>query len=178
MAAAPGSIAAHVTAGAFIDIGTPSSLAAAGGLTLSGAVLGTLLQPYLRYLLTLEVMVSLASVWFAAVLLWMAFEQRLLIIFFLMLNAGASWLMVVANYHTTVQAVTPSWVRGRVLAVFLLCVFGAMALGSAMWGAVAASIGIRPTLQLAAAGLALGLFGTFRLRLPNADELSRTEQQA
>jgi MFS family permease len=143
----------------------------------AGAVLGALLQPYLRYLLKLESMVSLATVWFAAVLLFTAYEHRLIMVCFLMVNAGASWLMVVANYHTTVQVVTPSWVRGRVLAVFLLCVFGAMAFGSALWGTVAAAIGLRPTLQVAAAGLVLGLCATFRLRLPSANELSCVERE-
>lgn len=132
----------------------------------AGAVVGALLQPYLRHLLRLEPMISMATVWFAVVLLVTAYGQRLMVVCLLMMNAGAAWLMVVANYHTTVQSVTPSWVRGRVLAVFLLCIFGAMAGGSALWGAVAARIGIRPTLQVAAAGLVLGLGATFRMRLP------------
>jgi MFS family permease len=143
----------------------------------AGAVLGALLQPYVRYLLKLETMVSLATVWFAVVLLFTAYEQRLFMVCLLMVNAGASWLMVVANYHTTIQVVTPSWVRGRVLAVFLLCVFGAMAVGSALWGTVAAAIGLRSALQVAAAGLVLGLCATFRLRLPSTDGLSCVERQ-
>ena len=130
-----------------------------------GAVLGALLQPYLRYLLKLELMIATAIVWFAVVLLGVAYERRLLVDCLLLVNAGAAWLVVVANFHTTVQSVTPSWVRGRVLAVFLLFVFGAMAGGSALWGAVAARVGIRATLQIAAVCLVLGLGATFRLRL-------------
>ena len=130
-----------------------------------GAVLGALLQPYLRYLLRLELMIATAIVSFAVALLGVAYERRLVVDCLLLVIAGAAWLVVVANCHTIVQSVTPSWVRGRVLAIFLLCVFGAMAGGSALWGAVAARVGIRATLQIAAAGLVLGLGATFRLRL-------------
>ena len=52
------------------------------------------------------------------------------------------------------QVVLPDWVRGRGLAIFLTAFFGAMTLGSALWGEVANLRGIPFALALAAAGAA------------------------
>jgi len=63
------------------------------------------------------------------------------------------------------QVALPDWVRGRGLAIFLTAYFGAMTVGSALWGEVATLEGIPFALIVAAAGAALGLALTWRFRL-------------
>ena len=63
------------------------------------------------------------------------------------------------------QVALPDWVRGRGLAIFLTAYFGAMTVGSALWGEAANLKGVPFALFVAAAGAALGLVLTWRWKL-------------
>jgi hypothetical protein len=65
-------------------------------------------------------------------------------------------------------------VRGRGLAIFLTAYFGAMTLGSAVWGKVASVEGLSTALYLAAAGAAVGMALTARWRLQTGAALDLT----
>src|SRR5207248_2799328 len=54
-----------------------------------------------------------------------------------MLIAGAAWIVFISLVSALIQSLAPDWVRARVLAVFMLVFQGALAAGSALWGAVA-----------------------------------------
>jgi predicted MFS family arabinose efflux permease len=130
-----------------------------------GAVLGVTFRPYLRHLMGMDLMTAIATVWFAVVLFLLAHQRHFAVDCVLLVSAGVAWLVLLASFNTTVQTTTPSRVRGRVLAVYLLFFFGGMAGGSVVWGAVAAVVGVSAALQAAAGGLLLGLIATYRLRL-------------
>ena len=66
-----------------------------------------------------------------------------------MLTAGAGWLVFTSLVSALVQTLVPNWARARVLAVFVLAFQGGLAAGSALWGVVAARIGIPATLVIA-----------------------------
>ena len=51
--------------------------------------------------------------------------------------AGASWIAVLAMLNVSAQVALPDWVRARGLAVFVTVFFGALTLGSAIWGQTA-----------------------------------------
>ncbi len=51
--------------------------------------------------------------------------------------AGASWIVAMTTMFVSAQVALPDWVRGRGLAIFLTAYFGAMTVGSALWGEVA-----------------------------------------
>ena len=53
------------------------------------------------------------------------------------LLAGASWIITMTTLFISAQVALPSWVLGRGLAIFLTIYFGAMTVGSALWGKVA-----------------------------------------
>jgi MFS family permease len=137
-----------------------------------GAVLGATLRPYIRHKVTLDRMIVIATIWFAAVLFLIPYQRHLAVDCVLLVNAGVAWLVLLASFNTTVQTTAPSRVRGRVLATYLLFFFGGMAAGSAVWGAVASVLGIPFALQAAAAGLLLGLVATHRLPLDGDADLS------
>jgi predicted MFS family arabinose efflux permease len=90
------------------------------------------------------------------------------------LIAGFSWIIVMTTLFVSAQVALPDWVRGRGLAIFLTAYFGAMTLGSAVWGKVASMEGLSTALYLAAAGAALGLIVTARVRLQTAAALDLT----
>ena len=51
--------------------------------------------------------------------------------------AGASSIIALTTFFVSAQVALPEWVRGRGLAIFLTVYFGALTLGSAVWGEVA-----------------------------------------
>jgi MFS family permease len=79
-----------------------------------------------------------------------------------MLIAGAAWIVFISLFNVMVLNLAPDWVRARVLAVSMLVFQGAMAAGSAVWGALASRAGIDVALIVAGAGsiaaASLGLF--------------------
>ena len=79
--------------------------------------------------------------------------------------AGVSWILVMTTMFVSAQVALPDWVRGRGLAIFLTAYFGAMTLGSALWGAVADNKGLPFALSVAAVGAAANIFLTWRFRL-------------
>jgi hypothetical protein len=80
-------------------------------------------------------------------------------------------MTVLSSFSIAAQSVLPGWVRGRGLAVYLLSFQAAMAAGAALWGALAANIGVSGTLCVAGAGMiAAHLLGhLLGLRLAVAD---------
>ncbi len=82
--------------------------------------------------------------------------------------AGASWIVVMACLFVSVQVALPDWVRGRGLAIFLTIQFGAMTLGSAVWGHVASREGLAIALLAAAGGALLAIPLTLRWKLQGA----------
>lgn len=84
-----------------------------------------------------------------------------------MLVAGAAWIVFISLVSALVQSLAPDWVRARVMAVFMLAFQGALAGGSALWGAVAARAGLQAALVWAGLGIiataALGVLA----RLPD-----------
>jgi hypothetical protein len=90
------------------------------------------------------------------------------------LIAGASWITMMTTLFVSAQVALPEWVRGRGLAIFLTAFFGAMTLGSAVWGKVASVQGVPTALFLAAACAAIGMIVTARWRLQTAAALDLT----
>ena len=72
-----------------------------------------------------------------------------------MLVGGAAWVSFISLFNVQVLNQAPDWVRARVLAVSMLVFQGAVAAGSATWGAVAAHVGISQALLWAGVGAIL-----------------------
>ena len=64
--------------------------------------------------------------------------------------AGVSWIAVLSSLNYSAQVALPEWVRGRGSALFGTVMFGTLTVGSAVWGQVAAVVGL-PLAELAAA---------------------------
>jgi len=54
------------------------------------------------------------------------------------LLAGVAWIAALSSLNVSAQLALPEWVRGRGLAIYVTVMFGALTLGSAVWGELAA----------------------------------------
>jgi len=79
--------------------------------------------------------------------------------------AGASWIAGVSGLNVSAQVALPEWVRGRGLSMYVTVMFGALSLGSAIWGEVASLSGTPLALYAAAAGAILAIPLTWRWKL-------------
>lgn len=70
-----------------------------------------------------------------------------------LLAFGGAYLSIASTINTTIQLVVDEELRGVVIAIYLMCLTGALPIGMILWGAAADEFGIRPT--TVAAGLAL-----------------------
>jgi MFS family permease len=134
-----------------------------------GAVLGAVAMPRLRIALSTDGVVRAASLLYGTVLVLLAFVPSIALLCAGMGLAGAAWMLVLTSFHTSAQASLAPWVRGRGLAVYLLVLYGGMAGGSALWGAVAEHAGLRPALLSAGLGLLAAITLTTSYRLPRGE---------
>ena len=88
--------------------------------------------------------------------------------------AGACWIAAISTFNVSAQLALPDWVRGRGLAIYVTVFFGALTIGSALWGAIAARLGLPAAHLLAAFGALAGIPLTRRARLQAAAGLDLT----
>jgi MFS family permease len=131
----------------------------------AGAVGGAFALPWAKARLGPDQVVVAASIGTALALSLYALARVPAIAFAASVMAGASWIAVLANLNVSAQVALPNWVRGRGLAIFVTVFYGAMTLGSALWGTVADHAGLPLTLLLAAAGTLLAIPLTRRWKL-------------
>jgi MFS family permease len=82
-----------------------------------------------------------------------------------MLLYGVAWISAASTLQAAAQMAAPAWVRARAMGIYQMSFFGALALGSALAGLLAARIGVPLTLSLFAAGALLGAVGVRGWRL-------------
>jgi MFS family permease len=122
-----------------------------------GAVLGAMSLPRLRRRLSPDAIVNAAALVFAATLLVMAWAHQRLPLVLLLILGGMAWTCTAASFNIAVQLSVPAWVQARSLGIYQMVFQGGLALGSALWGAVAERAGTSLALSAAAAGLLLTL---------------------
>ncbi|MCC7183550.1 MAG: MFS transporter [Rhodocyclaceae bacterium] len=131
----------------------------------SGAVGGAMVLAKLRATFSPKALVAGAAIGTALALglfcverePWTALAARLL--------AGSCWIAAPSSLNVSAQYALPDWVRGRGLASYDTTFSGAMALGSALWGRRASSIGLSMTYFVAAACALLAIPLTRRQKL-------------
>lgn len=130
-----------------------------------GAICGAVLLPRLRKTFDPDRLMVLASLMFAVTMLALAFVRH-----FWLLNAfefftGFSWIAVLSTLNLGAQRSAAKWVKARALAVYLTVFFGAMTVGSAIWGQLASHYGIPASLCVATAGMIIASTTVLRWRL-------------
>jgi predicted MFS family arabinose efflux permease len=130
-----------------------------------GALAGAAILPRLRLEYSVDGLVAGATILFATMTFAAGqvhiFEWLCLVLF----TAGAAWIGILACFNVVAQTMCPSWMRARALSMYLLVLQGGMAIGSALWGAVASREGVPEALAWSALALVLGLSTIRRHRL-------------
>jgi MFS family permease len=119
---------------------TYAYLVAANGL---GSVTGALGVAYLARLAHRPTLIRFGLVVFGAAAIGIALSERVWLTACLMPIAGAAFLTMQSAVNTGIQINTPAHLRGRVMALFILCFLGVMPLGSLAFGALGDVVGVR-----------------------------------
>ena len=149
----------------------------------AGAVGGGLAAARLRKQLSNEALVRFAFAGLAVCAVISAVSSFVVITVFAIALGGAAWVLALSMFNTSVQISTPRWVVGRALSLYQMSVFGGMALGAWLWGAVAERASISDALLISSATMLMGALVGLRWRLPdpidlNLDPLNRWREPA
>jgi len=139
-----------------------------------GAIIGAWLLPKIRERLSVNGLVAAGTFVFALATISLAYIHSFGVLAGALAGGGVGWIAVLSSLTVSAQTVTPSWVRARVMAVYLLVFMGGLAVGSAVWGFVAARVGVSAALLFAAIGLLIGPLAAWRYRLTGNTNLPLT----
>ena len=143
-------------------------LAAAGGL---GAIIGLVVLPPIRRRIGPDGIVLAAALLQAGAMALLAGVTSVAAAFVLFALIGVGTLAIVSTVMTALQIVLPGWVRGRGVAVYLLALQGAFAVGALVWGLLAEEFGVDTALFTAAAVLTVFAVIVSFLRLSTYEDL-------
>ena len=132
--------------------GNPTSYGLLLGSFGLGAVLGALVMQRARARWPAEGMVAVGVLIFGFSIIAASTFRSLTSLNGLMLAAGAAWTVFISLFNVITLNLTPDWIRARAMAVSLLVSQGALAGGSAVWGALATRRGVHEALMWAGIG--------------------------
>src|SRR5436309_3292097 len=134
-----------------------------------GALGGAALLPRLKLQYSVDGLVASATLLYAGMTFLAGqvhlFNWLCLVLF----TAGAAWIGILACFNVVGQTMCPSWMRVRGLSMYLLVLQGGMAVGSALWGELAARQGVPAALAWSALAMVIGLSTIRRHRLTSAE---------
>jgi MFS family permease len=135
------------------------------GVIGAAAVAGAFLLRRLKEKLGADLLVAAASVGTAIATALFALAHQPATAVIASAIAGVSWIAAVSSLNVSAQVALPEWVRGRGLAMYVTVMFGALTIGSAIWGQLAAVAGLPAALFFAAAGAAISIPLSWRWKL-------------
>ncbi len=139
-----------------------------------GAVAAAFVMPYWKKRLGADRLVAIASAGTAIALLLFAIAREPAIALVASVTAGAAWVAGIATLNVSAQLSLPDWVRGRGLAMYMTVMFGAMTLGSALWGRLATATNLQIALFVAAATMLAAIPLTWRWKLQSGEQIDLT----
>jgi MFS family permease len=149
----------------------------------AGAIIGALMNARVREAFSNETIARAAFLGFALSAVLVAWSRQTWLSCLCLLPAGTCWVLTLSLLNVTVQLSTPRWVVGRALSLYQTATFGGMALGSWLWGYVAATHDTGTALLSSGAILMAGAAIGLRFALPefgalNLDPLNQFKEPA
>src|SRR5713226_6102654 len=136
-----------------------------------GAVLGAAVLPQIqRKIPVVDQRVIISTVALALVMIALGYLRNLLALCLIATIGGTAWIMLVSCFNVAAQEASPTWVRARALGAYLVVYQGGTAIGSLLWGMVAAWLGDPLAMVLAALGAVLGLAAGLRWHLADSEK--------
>ncbi|MBS0287210.1 MAG: MFS transporter [Proteobacteria bacterium] len=112
------------------------------GMVGMGAIVGSFLLHDLRSKYNADELVALATVETAIALLLFGATHHPVVGLVASFIAGIAWITILPTLGSLAQLALPDWVRGRGIALYMTIQFGAMSIGSALWGQLSNYVGI------------------------------------
>ncbi|MGO9124645.1 MAG: MFS transporter [Terriglobales bacterium] len=134
-----------------------------------GALAGASVLHRLRGRVSVDGVVAFAIVVFAAMTFAAGQVQNFGWLSLILFLSGTAWIGILACLNVAAQTMSPSFLRARTLSVYLLVLQGGMAIGSALWGAIANRVGVPAALLGSAFAMVAGLLAVRRYRLTSQD---------
>jgi MFS family permease len=134
-----------------------------------GALAGAAVLPRLRSTLSVDGVVTIAILVFAAMTFAAGRVQTFGWLELVLFTSGTAWIGILALLNVAAQTMSPSFLRARALSLYLLVLQGGMAIGSALWGALASRVGIPITFLCSAIALVVGLVSVRRYPLTSQE---------
>jgi len=136
-----------------------------------GAVAGAAVLPQIqRKIPIVDRQVIISTVVLALVMIAFGYLRNLLVLCLIATIGGTAWIMLVSSFNVAAQEASPTWVRARALGAYLVVYQGGTAIGSLVWGALAAGLGDPLAILLAALGAVLGLAAGLRWHLADSEK--------
>ncbi len=137
----------------------------------AGAVIGAAIMPRVqRALPVVDQRVAFSTVALALVMVALGNLRTLWLLCLITTGGGVAWITLVSSFNVAAQEASPAWVRARALGAYLVVYQGGAALGSLLWGIVAALLGTPLAISVAALGAVLGLAAGLRWRLEDSEQ--------
>lgn len=89
--------------------------------------------------------------------------------------AGAAWVITFATLNTIVQLTVPTWVRGRLLSIYMMAFTGAMPVGALLAGGLGELLGTPLAIAITSLAVMLVAALAYLLRLPSTAGLDVPE---
>jgi MFS family permease len=134
-----------------------------------GALAGAAVLPRLRSTLSVDTVVTVATLVFAAMTFSAGRVQTFGWLQLVLFISGTAWIGILACLNVAAQTMSPSFLRARALSLYLLVLQGGMAIGSALWGALASRVGIPTAFLWSALALVVGLVSVRRYPLSSEE---------
>jgi predicted MFS family arabinose efflux permease len=134
-----------------------------------GSIVATLALNWLKRRLGANGQAALGALGTVVSLCLLAAAREPIMAFVASFISGAASIVALTTFFVSAQVALPEWVRGRGLAIFLTVYFGALTLGSAVWGEVATAKGVPFALYCAGAGTLIGLALTWAWKLQTSE---------
>jgi MFS family permease len=139
-----------------------------------GAVVGALSIPRLLQQKSLNALVTSGNLLWAVATLLVAATNFTTFALLGAFCAGMAWVSVFASLSAGTQSSSPAWVRARAVAMNLVAVQASLAIGSALWGALATATDTRVALAVSVALMLVLLLLNRGLRVEMGNEADVT----
>ncbi len=137
-----------------------------------GAILGAMFLPRFHGRVSRDLLVAIASCFYALAMLGLAFSSLVYEAAPAMLLIGISWMTVFSSLTTSVQTALPGWVRARGLALHWVIYTSGFAIGSVIWGKIASVVDIPTSLTFSAIGAFVGIIASWRYEIGQHDVIN------
>ena len=134
-----------------------------------GSIVATLALNWLKTRLGANGQAALGAIGTVVSLLLLAAAREPILALIASFISGAASIVALTTFFVSAQVALPEWVRGRGLAIFLTVYFGALTLGSAVWGEVATVKGVPFALYSAGVGILVGMALTWAWKLQTSE---------